>query len=386
MSEFDLAFSHHMSGRLVEAREIYKQLVIRNDRDSQLLQMLILLNFQQGLPLDHEVKEHFPQEHISLEGDRVNLIFRNPWFYKYLFEMGCSSDGSTESASTPDPNTVDDWRHMRMLAGLEDIGSPSDYWLTIGDAHGHDAFRLIRLGKTSLKSSSLTGGRTLDFQGVKVSRLAINAEAIDLPDSSVDYILCKEALHHMTRPYKAIYEMLRMARVGVFICEPADILIDYNPPENAWLKRRFSESEVTGKTVEYFKDGGSALISRFIDWWEEGAFNYVYTISEREVSKIALGCGIPCFAVRRFNDFYNEAFSRDSLSPQSHGFSKTVQQCELHDRICQENGIPYSHLSIIFFKIPPSVKEIEKLVKSGFQFRHTPTRYLPRIFPNNNPY
>lgn len=380
MNEFDLAVSHHMSGRLHEARGIYKQLVSNNVRDGHLLQMFILLNFQQGLPLDHEVREHFSQELINLEGDRVNLVFRSPWFYKFLVEMGFSSEGSSEPTASPDPNTVGDWRHMRMLTGLEHVGTPNATWLSVGDAHGHDACRLIRLGKTALRSSSLAGGGCLEFEGVSVPRLAINAEAMDLPDSSIDYLLCKEALHHMTRPYKALYEMLRVARIAVFICEPADIIIDYDPPQGAPLTRHFSESELGGKTVEYHTADGSALISRFIDWWEEGACNYVYTLSEREIRKLALGSGIPFFAFKGFNDFYDPRFSAEPLVPQSSGFSQTLEQCSIHDNVCKTNGIPYSHLSTILFKVPPSDAEMSKLVECGFKGFHTPTRYLPQVW------
>jgi len=53
-----------------------------------------------------------------------------------------------------------------------------------------------------------------------------NAENMTLDNESFDYVITKETLHHMVRPYAVIYEMLRVAREGIVIVEPRDY--DYN--------------------------------------------------------------------------------------------------------------------------------------------------------------
>ena len=116
-------------------------------------------------------------------------------------------------------NTVGDWRHRRMLE-FASVFAASDYtWLTIGDHYGHDARRLRLHGIENITISSLS---TVALEqaltlGEITSFLKIDAECIELPNEAFDFVVCKEALHHMSRPYLAIYEMLRVARRGVFL-------------------------------------------------------------------------------------------------------------------------------------------------------------------------
>jgi SAM-dependent methyltransferase len=53
---------------------------------------------------------------------------------------------------------------------------------------------------------------------------SLNAEDIDLPNESMDFVLCRQAFHHFPRPMIGFYEMWRVARLGVVLIEPADIL------------------------------------------------------------------------------------------------------------------------------------------------------------------
>jgi len=72
---------------------------------------------------------------------------------------------------------------------------------------------IFNLTASNLESSNLEA----DFKAKFVEKfLTINAEAIALESDFFNYLLCKEALHHMPRPMIAIYEMLRAARKGVF--------------------------------------------------------------------------------------------------------------------------------------------------------------------------
>jgi SAM-dependent methyltransferase len=57
---------------------------------------------------------------------------------------------------------------------------------------------------------------------VKVTRLAIDAEQVDLPDGSFDCVFAHEVLHHCRSPHRTLCEMLRVARRHVVVLEPND--------------------------------------------------------------------------------------------------------------------------------------------------------------------
>ena len=60
--------------------------------------------------------------------------------------------------------------------------------------------------------------------GAKVKLLAIDAEQIDLPDGSFDFVFVHEVLHHCRSPHRALGEMLRTASRHVVLLEPNDSL------------------------------------------------------------------------------------------------------------------------------------------------------------------
>ncbi len=60
--------------------------------------------------------------------------------------------------------------------------------------------------------------------GAKVKLLAIDAEQIDLPDGSFDFVFAHEVLHHCRSPHKALCEMLRVSNRRVVLLEPNDSL------------------------------------------------------------------------------------------------------------------------------------------------------------------
>lgn len=48
----------------------------------------------------------------------------------------------------------------------------------------------------------------------------LNAEAMELPDASVDLVLVQDGLHHLPRPVQGLTEMVRVARRAVIVLEP----------------------------------------------------------------------------------------------------------------------------------------------------------------------
>jgi len=153
-------------------------------------------------------------------------------------------------------------------------------WLTVGDMVGSEAYYLKSHNQHAIASDLsdrfLRDNKNIDGYNV------INAEDIKYPDNSFDYVLCKLALHHFGRPYRAIYEMMRVARKGIIMIEPVDplsispallFLKIYFP----WLMRLLWKNRISHEPVG----------------------NYVFKISEREIEKICRAMFIESFSCKR---------------------------------------------------------------------------------------
>lgn len=176
------------------------------------------------------------------------------------------------------PGTVNYWRHTRLMAPALELlaGLKQCSWLTIGDGAGMDAWRLLQSGFASVLATDLddTVLRQTHAKGLISDYRVENAEALSFPANQFDFVLCKESLHHMSRPYAAIYELLRVARYGVAIIEPQDPWID-------------APCRVDETSPHY-----------------ESVGNYVYQFSTRELEKVAYGMNITGLAVRHLVDIY----------------------------------------------------------------------------------
>ena len=276
-------------------------------------------------------------------------------------------------------NTVGDWRHRRMLEFASAFAISDASWLTIGDHYGHDARRLRFHGISNITVSSLsTVALEEAFRREEVEKfLSLNAEHISLSDDSFDYVVCKESLHHMPRPFLAIYEMLRIARKGIFFIEPSDPLIDWTPnAKGIPTSRECFRDSVVGSSVRYKTAAGETILEKYTDWWEDGPFNYVYTLSKREVKKIALGHGLPAYGTIDLNDFYHADWNNGPCIEGAQGFEDTKKQIRLYDQLCQNTGIPYNYVVGMLFKQTPSPGELQLLTALGANVEITRTRFL----------
>jgi SAM-dependent methyltransferase len=99
-------------------------------------------------------------------------------------------------------------------------------------------------------------------------------ESMSLADDTFDYSFIAASLHHLPRPLKGLYELLRVARYGLIVIEPND----------SWVCRIATSLKLAR---EYEESG-----------------NYVYRLGKRDVAKIAkaLFCKYDCtrcFATHR---------------------------------------------------------------------------------------
>jgi len=205
----------------------------------------------------------------------MNEIHQRHW-HEYLDD----AQRAALYASWWETDRVNHWRHLRLMAPvIEVLGRFGGFsWLTVGDGAGMDAWIMHRAGFVDVLATDLDD--TVLAETRRRSHIANyrieNAEALSFPDGHFDFVLCKEALHHMSRPYAAIYECLRVARYGVVLVEPQDPWID-------WPHRT---------------DAPSAHY--------EAVGNFVYTFSARELEKIGYGMNLRGLATRALVDVYIE--------------------------------------------------------------------------------
>lgn len=187
-----------------------------------------------------------------------------------------AGDGEMLASTWLRTDTLDYWRHTRLRKFLIPLikHDCNCSWLTVGDGrYGSDAHFLLSEGATNVHASDYSDILLrLGFENDFINEYsAQNAEALDFPDDSFDYVLCKDALHHFPRPFTALDEMFRVARKGVVIIEPRDKFID----------RSFFQVINTMLRVALGRD--------ILGHGFESIGNYVYSISERELEKFMLG-------------------------------------------------------------------------------------------------
>ena len=369
----------HQTDQYQAAHDHYRMVLNHDPNNVHALHLLGVILLQNGFG---DLGRSLIEQALSLSGDypeaRMNLAsFGCSLPAKYAAEIK-EIDKKPPEWPIFDNTTTGMWRMQRMVEFASCFSDEDASWLTIGDAYGHDSLLLRERGIRQVVASNLNTGllKRGHEQGAIGDYLEINAETISLPDESFDYVLCKEAMHHMPRPMLAVYEMLRVARKGVFLIEPQDPVIDWRAKKGDTFWHEISENMVSfGRVGE-----DSAISSQKIDWYEDGAFNYVYTLSQREIRKLCYGVGVPAFAWKEFNDYYNAEWA-DQPAGDSEGYRGTVEQMQLWDQLCAISGKPCGYLTGMLFKRVPEQGLVQKLHALGFVFNRTPTRFLPLKWP-----
>jgi ubiquinone/menaquinone biosynthesis C-methylase UbiE len=99
---------------------------------------------------------------------------------------------------------------------------PKSEFLTVGDGKGgHEAQILKRFGHRATGTDIATDILEVAKQENLIDEFfKEDAEKLSFKDSSFDFSVIKESLHHLPRPYLCIYEMLRVSRKGIMLVEP----------------------------------------------------------------------------------------------------------------------------------------------------------------------
>ena len=251
-------------------------------------------------------------------------------------------------------DTVDWWRHKRMyktIDGLIDFFKDKK-WLTIGDGnYGEGARYLLKHGvkeviATDISITFLKKAKDLNY--IKEYQEA-NAENLPFADNSFDLTFVKESYHHFPRPMIALYEMLRVSKEAVVLIEPNDPFSKVSP-------------------IRSFFRLGKKMIGKGIQRHHyEKIGNYVYTISRREIEKVALGLNYKTLAFKGINDHYIKGGGDERMKengPIKNKISKTIK---IHNFLCKIGFTDYALLTAIIFKKQPPEELINKLKEQKYE-------------------
>lgn len=263
-----------------------------------------------------------------------------------------------------DTTTLDAWRHARMRAPLVPIieSDREATWLTVGDGRfGTDGHFLLMSGAanvhcTDVSDTLLKIGHERKFIN---SFSAENAEHLSFTNNSFDYVYCKESFHHFSRPYAALYEMYRVARKGVILTEPRDTSIDKEP-------------------LELFKDLIKTLLGKPTrsSHGFEPIGNYIYSISEKEMEKAAMGLDCNTIATIGSNDAYRDGAEFVSLNSENVDDIKIrdaiYSEINRMDSLCKLRIKKTTLLSVVLFKNSPDATLLSKMSACGWNIKSLP--------------
>ena len=308
----------------------------------------------------------------------MNKKNQNPFWLK-------SYESHVEFEKTPDVekletwkkfDTIDAWRHSRMYSSLQVLIKtyPTHTWLTVGDGrYGTDANYLMRNGikdvlATSISDELLKKSKADGFiQDYKIE----NAEQLSFKDDSFDFVLCKESYHHFPRPMIAFYEMLRVASTAVIIIEPNDVNLKLTK-ESKTLAKPENKIRLIKDFIKDFFGMNRYEFNTYNPGGYETLGNYIYSVSEREFEKAALGLNLPLIAFKGINDYYDEGVEFETATEGSLLFNKIKTAIVSMNTDCEKNGKPYNILVSMIFKTMPPENTLEELRNSGFRVNQLP--------------
>jgi SAM-dependent methyltransferase len=190
--------------------------------------------------------------------------------------------------------TCDAWRHLRMMNPFQPFVNDAWSWLTVGDTNGWDAARIAAMGASDVTASDLSNIRLEHAKNERIIQKyrVENAESMTASTGEFDVVFCKEAFHHLPRPWMGLYEMLRVAGKVVLLIEPRDWILDKGPirlsgPRGVvgnlllWAGMRLGRAPERVSSESMFRLGDAPHY--------EEVGNYMFSVSSREIEKVALG-------------------------------------------------------------------------------------------------
>lgn len=146
----------------------------------------------------------------------------------------------------------------------------------------------------------------------------------------------------------AFYEMLRVADTAVIIIEPNDVNLKLIKEPKTVVKSKNKIQLIK----DFFKDFFGLKRYEYNAYKPNGfetVGNYIYTTSEREFEKAALGLNLPALAFKGINDYYDEGVEYQTATEESPLFTKIKNTIAAMDAECEKNNNTYNILVSIIF-------------------------------------
>lgn len=262
--------------------------------------------------------------------------------------------------------TLDYWRHERMLNLIKPFIQENEEWLTIGDGrYGSECAWLKRNGLYCHASDMHTNLLEVAHRKGYIDNFSKqNAEILNFSDESFDYVLIKETLHHLPRPWLAIYEAFRVCRKGVIIIEPNDL---------------FPYGNILSIFILKFKN----LVKRFLkkdiypgEYGFETVGNFIYTINKREIEKLLLGIHKTHIAFNNINDHHFKDIEKVLMETNTNKDKFICFKLKLFiyikDILCNLGLIKHSIGEVILFKNKPELKTLHYMRKYKWEYKILP--------------
>lgn len=261
-----------------------------------------------------------------------------------------------------DKDTVDAWRHQQMYQALDPLLNTDKQakWLTVGDGrYGNDSKYITEKGcdalTTDISEHLLKDAKDIGY----ITKYKLeNAESLSFEDSEYDYVFCKESYHHFPRPMIALYEMLRVSKSGVLLIEPNDSQIINRFTEILFRNLKSLIKMLLGKNNKkhLFEESG----------------NYVFSISRREIEKVALGLNYKTVAFKGINDAYYFGVEYEKIIDEGPLQKKVKRLINFKTYLCKLGFIDYDMLASIIFKKEPSKELLKELIVGGYEIIELP--------------
>ena len=268
-------------------------------------------------------------------------------------------------------DTVDAWRHRRMRTCLDPLleSHPGAAWLTVGDGkYGTDAHYVRSKGGSVLATdiSDFYLRRAKQDRFIDDYRIE-NAENLSFLDESFDFVLCKESYHHFPRPMVALYEMLRVAKIAAIMIEPNDFKITNSYDVKLLFGLVLLWRSVKNAVKKIF---GRKIFAGYGD--HEETDNYVYTISAREIEKVALGLNYEYVAVKGLNDYYLANVEYEPATASSGLFKKIRCHINYANLLVKLGLRDFGLMVFIIFKDKPKAECLAAIEKHGYRMLKLP--------------
>ncbi len=156
----------------------------------------------------------------------------------------------------------------------------------------------------------------------------------------------------------ALYEMLRVARKGVFLIEPNDGYVNDTCMTLVFRHvRQVIKALLRGSSDRHvFEESG----------------NYVFSISRREIEKVALGLNYEAVAFNGINDAYFAGVEHERLSENGPLQKKVKGRMTIANFLCKLGLMDYGLLAAVIFKLAPSEEMLRRLSEQGYEVRRLP--------------